>query len=53
MKTFLQKVKCQIGLKKFLWLQKLKILFRGHKLLVSLKGKKMLESSTKKKLKII
>ena len=36
-KTFLQKVTCQIGLKWFLSFQKLKILFRGHMLLVTLK----------------
>ena len=29
-KTFLQKVLLQIGLKKFLWLKKLKIQFCGH-----------------------
>ena len=29
-KTFLQKVTLHIGLKKFLWLKKLKILYRGH-----------------------
>ena len=29
-KTFLQKLTLQIGLKKFLLLRKLKILFRGH-----------------------
>ena len=33
-KLFLQKAMFQIGLKKFLLLQKLKILFRGHILLV-------------------
>ena len=30
MKTFLRKVTFQIGLKKFFWLKKLKILCRGH-----------------------
>ena len=30
MKTFLQKITFQIGLKMFFWLKKLKILFRGH-----------------------
>ena len=33
----------QIALNKFLWLKKLKILFRGHMLLVILKEKKLLE----------
>ena len=33
----------QIGLKKFLQLKKLKILYRGHILLVTLKEKKLLE----------
>ena len=42
-KTFLQKAMFQIGLKKFLWLKKLKTLFRGHMLLVILKEKKLLE----------
>ena len=36
-KTFLQKSMFQIGLKNFLLLKKLKILFRGHMLLVILK----------------
>ena len=40
---FLQKVTLQIGLKKFLWLKKLKILCRGHMLLMILIGKKLLE----------
>ena len=39
----------QIGLKKFLLLQKLKILFRGHILLGILKEKKLVELFTKKK----
>ena len=47
-KTFLQKAIFQIGLKKFLLLQKLKILFCGHMLLVILKVKKLLERFTKK-----
>ena len=42
-KTFLQKVMFQIGLKRFLWLKKLKTLFLGHVLLVTLKEKKLLE----------
>ena len=33
----------QIGLKKLLWLKKLKTLFHGHMLLVILKSKKLLE----------
>ena len=47
-KTFLQKAIFQIGLKKFLLLQKLKILFCGHMLLVILKVKELLERFTKK-----
>ena len=47
-KTFLQKARLQIGLKKLLILQKLKILVRGHILLVFLKAKKLLECFTKK-----
>ena len=35
-KTFLKKVTFQIGVKKFLWLKKLKILCHGHMLLVIL-----------------
>ena len=50
-KTFLQKAMFQIGLKKFLLLQKLKILFRGHMLLVILKAKNLLEHFTKKNCK--
>ena len=50
-KTFLQKAIFQIGLKKFLLLQKLKILFRGHMLLAILKAKKLLERFTKKNCK--
>ena len=38
----------QIVLKKFLLLQKIKILFRGHMLLALLKMKKLLERFTKK-----
>ena len=47
-KKFLQKAMFQIGPKKFLLIQKLKILFRGHMLLVILKAKKFLERFTKK-----
>ena len=50
-KTFLQKAMFQIGLKKILLLQKLKVLFRGHMLLVILKAKKLLERFTKKNCK--
>ena len=39
-KIFLQKAMFQIGLKKFLLLQKVKTLCRGHILLVILKAKK-------------
>ena len=42
-KVFLQKVTFQIGLKKFLWLKKVKILCREHILLVILTEKKFLE----------
>ena len=41
----------QIALNKFLWLKKLKILFRGHMLLVILKEKKLLESFMKRNCK--
>ena len=50
MKRFLQKAMLQIGLK-FLLLQKLKILFREHMLLVILKVRKLLERFTKKNCK--
>ena len=46
-KTFLQKAKFQIGLKKFLLLQQLKILLSGYMLLGILKAKKLLERFTK------
>ena len=46
-KTFSQKGMFQIGLKKFLLLQKLKIMFGGHMLLVILTEKKLLEHFTK------
>ena len=42
-KTFLLKDILQIGLKKFLQLKKLKILFRGGMLLMILMVKKLLE----------
>ena len=45
-KVFLQKAMFQIGLKKFLWLKKLKVLCHGHMLLVILKAKKLLECFT-------
>ena len=51
-KTVLQKTIFQIDLKKFLLFQKLKILFRGHMLLVILRTKKWLERFTKKNCKI-
>ena len=50
-KTFLQMVMFQIGLKKSLLLQKLKVLFRGHMILVILKANKLLEHFTKKSCK--
>ena len=45
---FLQNLTFQIGLKKFLRLQKLKILLCGHMLLVILMVNKLLERFTKK-----
>ena len=50
-KISLQKVTLQIGLKKFLWLEKLKILFCGHLLLVILMMKKLLERFMKRNCK--
>ena len=41
----------QIGLKKFLLSRKLKILFRGHMLLIILMVKKLMEYFTKKNCK--
>ena len=46
-KIFLQKIIPEIGLKKFLWLKKLKMLFRGYMLLVIVVEKKLLEHFTK------
>ena len=46
-KTFLQMVTFQLGLKKFSWLKNLKILCRGHILLMILTEKKLLERFTK------
>ena len=46
-KIFLQKVTLEIDLKKFLLLKKLKILCRGHMLLMILTEKKLLELFTK------
>ena len=50
-KIFLLKDILQIGLKKFLWLEKLKILFYGHLLLAILMVKKLLEHFKKKNCK--
>ena len=50
-KTFLQNAMFQNGLKKFLLLKKLKIMFRGHILLAILTKKKLAERFTKKNLK--
>ena len=47
-KIILQKFTFQIGMERFLWLQKLKVLCRGHMLLVILTEKKFLELFTKK-----
>ena len=41
-KTILQKAMFQIGLKKFLWLKKLKTLCRGHYVAGDLKGEEIL-----------
>ena len=46
-KTFLQMVTFQLGLKKFSWLKNLKILCRGHILLMILTEEKLLERFTK------
>ena len=46
--NLLQKTVVQLGLKKFLWFKKLKILCHGHMLLVILREKKLLERFTKK-----
>ena len=48
MKIFLQAVTLQLGLKSFLWLKMLKILCRGHMLLIILMEKKLLQLSQKK-----
>ena len=50
-KTFLQKVTLQIGLRKSLWLKKLKILCSGLMLLFILMEKELLELLEKKLLK--
>ena len=50
-KIFLQKVKYQIGLKKFFLLKTLEKLCRGYLLLVILTVKKLLELLTKKNYK--
>ena len=50
-KTFLQKAMSQIGLKTFLLLQNLRIMFRGHILLGILKAKKLLENFTERNCK--
>ena len=47
----LHKVSLQIGLKRVLWLKKLKTLRRGHVLWVILTEKKLLERFTKNKCK--
>ena len=51
-KIFLEKAMFQMILKKFLLLQKLKILFQGHMLLEILKVKKLLGPFPKKSLKL-
>ena len=50
MKILKKNAMSQIGLKKFLWLKKLKILCRGHMLLVTPMKKKSLERFMKKKI---
>ena len=47
-KLFLQNITLEVGLKKFLWLKKLKILYGGHMLLMVLTEKKLLERFMKK-----
>ena len=46
-KNFLEKATFQVSLKKFLWLIKLKTLYRGHMLLGILKTKKLLKHFTR------
>ena len=50
-KTFLLKDILQIGLKKFLWLKKLKIQFHGHMLLMISKVNKLMKYFMKKNYK--
>ena len=50
-KAYSYKVTFQIGLRRFLWLKKLKTLCRGHVLLVILKAKKLLERFTEQNCK--
>ena len=50
-KCFWKKVSLQIGVKKLLWLKKLKLLRRGHVLWMILTEKKLLELFTKQVLK--
>ena len=50
-KTFLQKVTLQIGLKRILWLKRLKLLYRGHILLMILMEKNLSERFNKKNCK--
>ena len=45
--AIMQKVTVQIGLKEFLWLKKLKMLYPGQVLLMILMEKKLLERFTK------
>ena len=45
--AIMQKVTVQIGLKEFLWLKKLKMLYPGQVLLMILTEKKLLERFTK------
>ena len=46
-KTFLQKYMFLIGMNNFLWLKRLKTLYRGHMLFVIVRAKKLLECSMK------
>ena len=50
-KKNLEKATFQIGLQKFLWLEKLKTLWRGYMIRVVLSEKKLLECFTKKSCK--
>ena len=52
-KTFLQKYMFLIGMNTFLWLKRLKTLYRGHMLFVIVRAKKLLECSLKNNQKLL